>query len=72
MGEHKADYLDEVTTEGGLRQEAKFWREKFERADEAKTLLRRALDEWECEFAVGNPTIMAIKDFLAKMEARKP
>ena len=30
----------------------------------ADILLRRAVDEWECEFSVGNPTVMAIKTFL--------
>ena len=34
------------------------------RATEAEALLRRAVDEWECEFSVGNPTVMAIKTFL--------
>ena len=36
------------------------------RATEAEALLRRAVDEWECEFSVENSTVMAIKDFLER------
>lgn len=41
------DYLDEIITEGGLRQEAKFWREKFERVEVAKPLLQHIWSQIE-------------------------